>query len=211
MIRYAFIERVRRQIYNGQPPDDATITIGLVNNYMPDAIAYAAKQNWKENTAIDGISYLNDSFYTTFADLSITSNGNFTWKITLPEVPLGVGYNQGLSTLKLKDSSGNITLPLIPLNQDQRTYNQGMRPIPNKVLYYYEGSLLYIISTLILSPYTAYVTIASGGDSTDLYSTLNVPPDYFPAMMEYLQKQLLLEKMQPKDVVNDGEDFVQTT
>lgn len=211
MLRIQFIERVRRQIYNGQPNDDATITVGLVNNYLNDAIGVAAKTNWKENTAIEGISYVNNSFYTTFKDLSISSDGNFTWKITLPEIPVGIGFNEGISTLKLKDSNGQITLPLIPITENQKTYYQGMRPIQNKVIYYYEGSYLFIVSTIILSQYTADVTMVSGGDSTDLYSILNVPPDYFPVMMQYLQQQLLLEKSIPIDATNDGLDAAKTT
>lgn len=211
MTRYAFIERVRRQIYNGQPPDDATITIGLVNNYLNDAIAAAAKANYKDNIAIDGVGFINNSFYTNFTRLAITSSGNFTWRITMPEIPVGIGYNQGISTLQLTDGTSNITLPLIPISENQKTYYQSMQPIPNKVIYYYEGSLIFIKSTLILSPYTANITIVSGGDSSDLYSTLNVPPDYFPVMMQYLQQQLLLEKMQPVDVTNDGLDAIKTT
>jgi nitrate reductase assembly molybdenum cofactor insertion protein NarJ len=58
-----------------------------------------------------------------------------------------------------------------------------------------------------LSNYTASVTLVSGGDSTDLNSTLNVPGDYVPVMLEYIQKQLLLMKSTPKDLANDGQDL----
>jgi hypothetical protein len=211
MTRRAFIQRVRRQIYNGEPADDATITIGLVNNYLNDAIAVAAKANYKDNITIDGIGYINNSFYTRFSSIAITSDGNFTWRITLPEIPIGIGQNHGISTLQLLDDQNNITRPLIPLSENQRTYFQGMQPIPNKVLCYYEGTYAYILTTLILTSYTARVTMVSGGLSSDLGSTLNVPPDFFPIMMEYLQKQLLLEKTQPLDNTNDGEDFTVTT
>ncbi len=86
-----------------------------------------------------------------------------------------------------------------------------MRPIPNKVLYYYEGSLLYALSTLVLSQYTANVTMVSGGLSTNLDSTLNVPAEYIPVMTDYLMKYFLFEKSQPKDLTNDGEDFQKST
>lgn len=211
MTRREFIERVRRQIYGGQPSDDASITIGLVNNYLGDAIGVAAKANYKDNITIDGINYINNGFYTKFTGLSITSEGNFIWRMSLPEVPLGVGRNEGVSTLQLVDSDGRITHPFVPLSENQRTYYSGMRPIPNKVLYYYEGGLLYAVSTLLLNEYTANVVMVSGGDSTDLDTTLNVPPDYLPVMMQYLQSQLLLEKAQPVDSANDGLDAIRTT
>ena len=86
-----------------------------------------------------------------------------------------------------------------------------MRPIPNKVLYYYEWIFAYAVSTLLLNQYTANVVLVSGGDSTDLDSILNVPSDYFPVMVEYIKAQLLFERMQPVDVHNDGSDTVNIT
>ena len=53
--------------------------------------------------------------------------------------------------------------------------------------------------------------MVSAGDSTDLNSTLNVPQDYFPAMVEYIKQQLVFERMQPVDVQSDGLDAIKTT
>ena len=212
MTRRQFIERVRRQIYGGQPSNDATITVGLVNNYLGDAIALAAKQNWKENTAIDGISYANNGFYTTFKGIAVTKDENFLWKIALPQIPLGIGESEGVETLLFKDTTtGQIAQNIVWMSQNQRSFNAGRREIPNKLLAYQEGDAIYVLSTIILSQYTASVTMVSGGDSADLDSTLNVPPDYFPIMMQYLQQQLLLERNQPVDVQNDGLDAIRTT
>jgi len=207
MLRITFIERVRRQIYNGQPPSDATITIGLVNNYLNDAVAIAAKTNYTDTLKLDGIACVNNSFYTTYKNLVVVSDEQFTWKIELPEIPVGVGANEGCETLVFKDgSSKQISYPIVWLTENQKSYFRAMRPIPNKLLGYPEGKFIYVMSTILLFQYTAQVTMISGGDSTDLYSTLNVPPDYFPIMMEYLQRQLLLEKSQPLNNVNDGRD-----
>jgi hypothetical protein len=82
-----------------------------------------------------------------------------------------------------------------------------MRPIPNKTLYYNEGEFVYVVTTVALNDYTASVTMISGGNSSDLNSTLNVPPDYFPAMVAYVQQQLNLMKSTPKDLANDGQDL----
>lgn len=211
MTRMEYIEQFRRQIYGGQPQDDAEITVNLVNQWLNQAIGVAAKANYKDALTIDGIGYINNSFYTKFSGLSISANGNFLWKMTLPQVPTGVGQTEGISTLELVDPvSGQTTRPFIPLTENQKTFYQSMRPIPNKVLYYYEGSLLYAISTLMLNQYTANVTMVSGGDSTNLESTLNVPDDYIPAITEYLKQQLVFERMQPQDLVSDGNDIVKT-
>jgi len=212
MIRITFIERVRRQIYNGQPPSDATITIGLVNNLLNDAIAIAAKTNYTDNLKISSIACISNSFYTTYKSLPVIPNEQFLWQIELPEIPVGIGVNEGVETLVFKDASNNqISFSVVWLSENQKSYSGGMRTIPNKTLAYTEGKYVYVMSTALLNLYTAQVTMVSGGDSTDLASTLNVPSDYFPIMMQYLQQQLLLEKAQPLDAANDGIDAAKTT
>lgn len=212
MNRLTYIEMIRRQIYGGQPSDDSSITVGLVNKWLNFAIGVAAKQNYKENIAIDGVEYINNSFYTRFKNLAVTKDENFLWKVELPQIPLGFGTSNGISTLEFKDADTNqISYPVVWLSQNQRSYQRGMRQIPNKLLAYSEGQNVYVLSTIQLSQYTATATMVSGGLDTDLTSTINVPDDYFSMVCEYIQKQLLLEKAQPKDVYNDGEDFVKTT
>lgn len=212
MKRRTYIERIRRLIYNGQPADDATITIGLVNNYLQDAIAYAVKQNNKESLAIDGVSYVNNSFYTTFKGLTVSSDEQFTWKVTLPEIPIALGTNEGITMLQFKDAqSKQISQTVVWLTQAQKSYFQNMRPIPNKIMAVSEGKFVYVYTDILLDQYTANATMVSGGLSTDLDGELNVPADYFPVMTEYLLKILTTELNQPKDVTNDGQDFRITT
>ncbi len=89
----------------------------------------------------------------------------------------------------------------------QKTYFQSLQNLPFKTLYYVEGNLAYLVSNLTLSNYTATVTLVSGGNSSDLNSNLNVPGDYVPIMIDYIQKQLLLMKSRPQDLANDGTDL----
>jgi hypothetical protein len=210
--RRIFIERTLRQIYGGQPSDDATITINLVNLWLEQGIALAAKANYKDSLTIDGVGYINNSFYTTFKLLAIEDDGNFLWKISLPQIPFGIGNVDGISTVEIQDNaSPQTSYPILMLSENQRSFSRGMRPIPNKLLGYPEGEFVYIQSTLILNGYTARVTMVSGGDSTDLDSTLNVPSDYFPVIVEYIKQQLMFERMAPVDLQNDGQDFVKST
>lgn len=206
MLRREFIERHSRQIYGGFATDDAEITFNLINSWLTDAVGLAAKTCYKESIQIEGIGYVNNSFYTTFKGIAVVADENLTYKITLPEIPLGIGKNEGISTLQFKDSNGNVSLPVIWLNENQKAYFQSMRPIPNKILAYPEGTFVYAISTLQLYAYTATVSMISGGDGTDLDSTLNVPADYFPVMVEYLKAQLAFERAQVRDISNDGSD-----
>lgn len=206
MTRRFYIERVLRQVFGGYNRDDSEITVNLVNTWLEDAIAAAAKQCYKDSIVIDGIGYVNNSFYTTFKDIAITRDELFLWKVSLPQIPFGIGRNEGISTLQFKDSDSHISLPVIWLSEAQKGYYQLMRPIPGKVLAYPQGEFVYIITPIILSNYTATVSMISGGDSTNLNSTLNVPADYFIVMDQFLMQQLMAERTVPADTTNEGSD-----
>lgn len=212
MNRRTYIELIRRQIYGSQPSDDAEITVGLVNKWLDISIAAAAQQNYKGNIALEGISYVNNGFYTTFKDIAVTKDENFLSKIALPQIPVGIGENDGVPILVFKDAANNqLSQNVVWLTQNQRSFNSGRRQIPNKLLAYQEADAIYVISTIILSQYTASVTMISGGTSTDLTSTINVPPDYFTVIVDYMKTQLMFQRQMPQDVQNDGLDAIKTT
>lgn len=207
MTRGQLIEQILRQVYGGYVQEDSSITPMLVNQYIDQGIAVAARNNYTDNLRLEGISFVNNSFYTTFKNLVPVRDERNLWKITLPQVPVGLGYSEGISTLQFKDSQGVVSLPCIPLTQNQKTYFQSMPHIPSKTLFYSEGDKVFIISSQVLSSYTASVTMVSGGLSSDLNSTLNVPSDYMPVIVQYVQQQLLLMKQRPQDLANDGTDL----
>lgn len=211
MKRGAYIELVRRQIYGGQPPEEAEITVSLVNYWLNQAVGYAAQKCYSNNLRLEGIAFVNGGFYTTFKGLAITKDENFLWKVELPEIPPGIGYNEGISTVVFKSDLGEISYPVVLMNQNQASISKGMRPIPNKLVGHQEGKNVYVLSTVNLTQYTATATIISGGVSTDLNTELNVPPDYLVDVTEYLKQQLSFERAQLQDVTPDGIDGGKTT
>ena len=210
MTRQQLIEQILRQAYGTQPKDDASITPNLVNQMINQGIGLMVKQNYKDSIQLDGVGYVNNSFYTTFKGLSVTHDENFIWKLILPEIPMGIGKDEGISTLQFKDVLGKISLPVIFLSQNQVTYYQSMPQIPGKILAYSQGGAVYIVSTLLLSQYTATVTLISGGDSTDLSSNLNIPDDYVAGIVDYVTKSLMAMRGQVQDNANDGQDAIRT-
>lgn len=210
--RNAYIELIRRQIYGSQPSNDAEITKNLVNRWLNIAAAAAAKQNYKDNILLDGISTVNNSFYTTFKGIVPTQDEQFLWKITLPQIPLGIGAVDGVSTCVFKDAATNqISYPVVLLSENQKSFQKGRREIPNKLIGYPEGKYIYVLSTIILSQYTATVTMVSSGDGDDLTSTVNIPDDYFNFICDFIRTQLMIQRTTPQDVTNDGADLIQTT
>lgn len=207
MTRNQTIELILRQIYNGQPSDDSSITFNQVNLWLNQAIAAAAKKNYADNTQMDGVSYVNNSFYTSFSNLPVTTDGVGVYKVTLPQIPVSLGRNEGVSTLQFVDSKGKVSsLTAIPLSASQLAYQEFLRPIQNKLLYWSEGIFLYVKTSITLTQYTAKVRMVSGGDSTNLNSILIIPDDAMPMVIEYIKQQLAFERSRPIDVSNDGVD-----
>ena len=207
MTRYQLIERILRQIYNGQPSDDSNITYGLVNQWLNDAIGAAAKKNYTDNIQMDGVSYINNSFYTTFKNLDIYAEtvDNVTYRVDLPSIPVALGKNEGVATLQFVGDK-KTSQTAIPLSMNQVAYQELLRPIQNKIAYWIEGKNIYVKSSIPLTSYKATLRMVSGGDSTDLDSTLIVPDDYMPIVIDYIKGQLVFEKSRPIDQSNDGVD-----
>lgn len=205
MTRYLFIERILRQIYNGQPSDDSSITFNQVNQWLNDAVALAARKNYTDSIQMDGISYVNNSFYTTFKDLPVSSIGVTTYSIDLPSVPVALGKDEGVATLQFT-GEGMVSQTAIPLSINQVGYQDNIRPIQNKLLYWVEGKNIFVKSAILLSQFKANVRMVSAGLSTDLSSTLIIPDDYVPLMVEYIKSQLAFERSRPIDTSNDGVD-----
>lgn len=205
MTRYQFLEKELRQIYGGYIPDDSEITFELANKWLSEALGIAAKQCYKESIQIEAVGYVNNSFYSTFKELDVIKDEQFLFKVALPQIPVGIGENQGVETMVLFDDVQN-SYPIVWLSQKERGFQRGRRKVPNKLLGYLEGQYAYVESVLSLTSYTAKVTMISGGDSTDLDSVLNLPDDYYVIVSEYIRTQLGFERMQPKDQASDGTD-----
>ena len=209
MTRYALIERILRQIYNGQPSDDSSVTYNLVNQWLNDAIGLAVKKNYTDSIQMDGIAYVNNSFYTTYTNLDIAAEtvDNVTYSIALPQIPFALGKDEGVATLQFVGDK-KTSQTAIPLSMNQVAYIDNLRPIQNKILYWIEGKHIYAKSSIPLTSYKATLRMISGGDSSDLTSTLIIPDDYMPLIVEYIKGQLAFERSRPIDQANDGVDNV---
>jgi hypothetical protein len=205
MTRYALIERILRQIYNGQPSDDSSITYNLVNQWLNDAIALAARKNYTDSIQMDGIAYVNNSFYTSFNGLTVSAIDPTIYSVLLPSIPVALGKDEGVASLQFT-GSGVKSQTAIPLSMNQVAYIEQLRPIQNKLLYWIEGKNIYVKTSILLSSYKANIRMISGGDSTDLQSTLIIPDDFIPMMIEYIKGQLAFERSRPIDTSNDGVD-----
>lgn len=205
--RGEFIESILMQVYGQKPTDDSEITYNQVNLYLSEGIGVAAQAAYKGAIQLDGVGYVNGGFYSTFSGIAISqdSSDNLCWKFELPEIPPGIGANMGLAEVRF-NADGFTSFPGIPLSINEWGFFDSMRPIANKILYLQEGKYVRAKTPLILSEYTATIKQISGGDSTNLNSQLNVPPDFLPLIRDYIVQKLLGQRTIAVDDKNDGQD-----
>ena len=208
--RFSLIKRILRQIYSGQPTEDSNITSNLVNRWLNDGLALAAKENYKEAIALDGTGYVNNSFYCTYSGLTVAADvtDNQCYMLTLPQIPLGMGMTQGISKLQFVNPQNYVSMDAIPVSMNQVAYVDRLPAIQNKIVYWPEGVFIRCKTPIQLFNYTATVKMVSAGDATNMQSIINIPDDYMPAVIEYVKQQLAWERMQPQPRENDGEDSI---
>lgn len=210
MQRNALIQRIWQQVSGGYASDDSMLTPELINQYVGDGIGIAAQLAYVGSIKLDGIAYINNSFAYTYSGLTITQEDIFTYKVALPQIPFALGQNEGLQSLKIQSDNPNgatgKSYDCIPMTLNQISINNGRRKIFGKYEYWYEGEYAYVQTTGqdLSIGFTAIARLISGGDSSDLTSTVNIPDDYIPTIIQYVQKQLGIELMMPQDVSNDG-------
>ncbi|HTF27959.1 MAG TPA: hypothetical protein VK625_03895 [Flavitalea sp.] len=205
--RKRLCERLILQIYGGKPTDDAEITPNQVNEWLNDAVAAAAKSNYRENIQLESTAYVNGAFHMTYSDLPVVRDygDDFLYKVQLPHIPVAIGIDQGVGSVRFR--KGYTSFDAIPLNNKQSAFASDMRTIPNKILYSTEGKFLFLTTTIQLNEFTARVRMISGGDSKNMDSEVNVPDDYMPEMILYINKMLATQRSSPVDLQNDGRDL----
>lgn len=206
MTRKKFCQQIQRMVLGEIPNDDNDITLNLINLYVNQGIALAAKANYTDNLKMDGIAYVNSSFYTTFKNIAITKSTfeDFCYELSLPEIPVALGRADGVAQLTLKDGT-QFSLTGVPITTEQVAFRKVMRRIPNRFYYWYERSTVIIDCVLDITDYTATVKmVSSGSDSTDLSATIYLPNEWLSFVQDYVVKNLILERQQPKDLTNDS-------
>jgi len=140
-------------------------------------------------------------------DITAETVDNVTYSVALPQIPFALGRNEGVATLQIVGDK-KTSQTAIPLSMNQVGYIENLRPIQNKILYWIEANKIYAKSTIPLTEYKATLRMVSGGDSTNLESTLIVPDDYVPVIVEYIKGQLAFERSRAIDTSNDGVDNI---
>jgi hypothetical protein len=198
-------ERILRLVYNGTPPNDASIDIREVGLHVNSAIAFLAKVNYTENYKFEGTSYVNDQFVSTFTGNTIHTDATLGLKYCdLPADPIGLPKNRGIIEI-LKPLNKSVT-PVIILQGNKKSIYKNLTPIPNRIVGWEENGRIYFDgSTADLV--TVVIRMVAYGSNT-MAEELMMPKDMEEQVIEIVLKKLLGERNIPQDKVLDGVDSI---
>lgn len=201
--RKNIIDRIRRAIYGGIPPDSAEITVNLVNSYLNDGIAAAAKKNFQENFAVDQIGSVADGFYMTFSPFTI-SHDDVTgyYGFDAPQMPLSLPAGINVSNLfvvmpsKIKVECSRIT------TRDLQVMFEV--PMDTREIYYWlEGMKVMLWSKGDITGSKAYMRMPYA-ESSDLNAAINCPPDMIPDVTGYVLQMLGVQAQEAPMTQNEN-------
>jgi len=201
--RRQYLETIQRLIMGGFSSDDAELTLNLINQHLNAAIGYAAQTNYKQEIQLNGIENVSDSFYTSFAGISIAKDSASGWyNATLPQLPAGVGVGWDISAFIITTGSG-AKIFAHPISPREVEFLYNARTPCNEVFYWANGVTANMHSCQDLTKYKASVRMIST-QSSSMDSPLTVPDSYLPVVVEFLTKILGIQNQQPIDISSDG-------
>src|ERR1044072_4906674 len=201
--RRHIIELLIRQMASGFPSDDFSITPGIINQYLNSAIAFAIKNQYKEEIQLNGIESIADAVYATFSGLVITKDAvTGLYNITLPQQTVGIGAGWDISSFVMVTGSG-AKLFGYPNTQRELAFLYNGAKGCNDVFFTVVKDKMEIHSCKDITKYKGRVTMIVT-QSTDLDSVMNVPDTYMPIIIDYITKTLGVMMNMPVDISSDG-------
>jgi hypothetical protein len=205
MTRNELIAQIRRMYYGGVPAEEASLREKEVNQYINQAIALVAKENYVDYIKMDGVENVDDAFYTTFKNFSISKdNDTGYYYTTLPHPPIGLSRGYGIADVTFPVSTGLAKNP-IPISPRELEYVDMVKIPPSKIFFWCEGDKLYFKSYINLVGKSPIVRMISN-ENSDLNAELNVPAEYIPSMINWIMTQLNIRKQMSGDLIREGVD-----
>ena len=197
------IELIQRDVNNGLPFDDAQITDNEISLWLGQAVASVMEQRYKESAEMESITYMNDFYYATFKNRSVSKDTDTGYYyLCLPQVPLGLPRGIAISGVYFKSAEGQLTETVIQVAPQEIDIMRSLPMPKNKIYGWAEGELFYMMSYKNIKDLKAVVRMVTSkfGDSDDI-------PDNIGVAAADLVIRRLRARTGMQDISNDGTDI----
>jgi hypothetical protein len=202
-------EQIRTMLYGGVPSDDASFSLRYIAELVAQEVAFQARKNAFENSNAGETTYANDTFTSTFTNVSVLFDSTLKQKYSvLPQIPAALPNNQEITSITPLGIIGRRRQIVMMKNKDKFMQDM-LPPVRGFILAYIEDGKLYYDNVQEYMFTSVNITMVGAISSTgDLLSAnLNVPKSVESEIVSKLFQLLRASKSLPTDVMNDARDL----
>lgn len=202
-------EQIRTMLYDGIPSDDAAFSLRFIAELVAQEVAVQARKNAFENSNAGETTYANDTFTSTFTNVTVTYNSTLKQNYSvLPQIPAALPNNQEIVNITPVGILGRRRQIVLMKNKDKFMQDM-LPPVRGFILAYIEDGKLYYDNIQEYMFTSVNITMVGAISSTgDLLSAnLNVPKSSESEIIGKIFQMLRASKGLPEDVVNDARDL----
>jgi hypothetical protein len=202
-------EQIRTMLYDGIPSDDAAFSLRFIAELVAQEVAVQARKNAFENSNAGETTYANDTFTSTFTNVTVTYNSTLKQNYSvLPQIPTALPNNQEIVNITPVGILGRRRQIVLMKNKDKFMQDM-LPPVRGFILAYIEDGKLYYDNIQEYMFTAVNITMVGAISSTgDLLSAnLNVPKSSESEIIGKIFQMLRASKGLPEDVVNDARDL----
>jgi len=204
---YGYIsEQILTTYYKGVRNDDSQYSLRHIASMVAQEVAVMARKNAFENSNGGEITYINDSFISTFKSVAVATDALSKEKYcVLPAVPTALPNNQEIVSVSLNT---NTNKTFIPMRNKDRFAQAFLKPIKGIVFYYIESGRIYFDNPENFQ--FSLVTVKMAGalpSGAILDAQLNIPKNYESEIIDKVINRLLSVSRLGTDLTNDGDSI----
>lgn len=204
---YGYIsEQILTTYYKGIRNDDSQYSLRHIASMVAQEVAVMARKNAFENSNNGDVTYMNDTFITTYKNISVlTDNVSNEKYCDLPATPTALPNNQEIVAVSLNTKTNK---QFIPIKNKDRFMQAFLRPIKGIVYFYAENGRLYFDNPENFQFTKITLKMAGALPSGNILDApLNIPKNYESEIIDKVLNRLLTMSRLGQDLTNDGDSI----
>lgn len=196
-------EKILTTFYRGVRSDDSSFSLRHVAQLISEEYAAVTRQNAFENSHAGETTYANDTFISTFKNITVLTDTVLGVKyIPLPSIPTALPCNQEIEKIW---PVGARKIQIVLIANRSKFSQDGLPPMRGYVLCYIEnGNLVFDNPTAFDFRAVNVNLIGAMPDGELLDAELLMPKNYEALISERVIARLLSTANRPKDLLNDS-------
>jgi hypothetical protein len=198
-------ERIQKDLNNGLPDSDITITENEIIFHIDQAVATSMIGNVFGLAKVEGVMTMPEAYLTTYAIDSLTKNESTgEWYADLPQPPASLPLGYSITNAYFASSAYGQQDMIALIESKRVAYRSMMPPMPGtsgRV----EGQTIFLKAANggSLLNKNLYVTMAKTR-TIDRDENLGFPDDQIEAIYNMVMDKLKKRIMNPQDIIQDG-------